>query len=273
MGNPYGAAVAVAVEDGSEFAKQAWDALAAKGRPVVSLSEFLKRAEGAVFSTEDRLLVVNQSIAVFEQLFVHAADKKERFRADPVARLRGIGAAAATLSQTDFHEAMMRAFDSVRDIHTRYLAPEPWSSATAFLPFRLECYTDYVECVGLGGTVQRIHHKDTHNPRRHWHYLVSKVLPTASKAHEYFVPGAEILRFNGLLVPKAEKEELDEGALGPASRAGDHAALRLTVNPLGTSPLVLKAGNAQTFPYEYAEECEIEYVAPGSNQVRAIRFP
>ena len=79
----------------------------------------------------------------------------------------------------EFHREMTDIFTSVRDLHTNYLLPAPYSQMTAFLPFMVESYFEG------GQRIYRIAHRIGLNH------------PTL------LVPGVEVIYWNGVPVDRA----------------------------------------------------------------------
>jgi hypothetical protein len=79
---------------------------------------------------------------------VHLPLKVAMHAVNPVQRLRLLRdrLARQTAETADpewiFHAEMSEIFHSVRDLHTNYLLPEPFSGKIAYLPFLVEEYQD-----------------------------------------------------------------------------------------------------------------------------------
>ena len=151
----------------------------------VELSQFLKWASGTrVLSYEDRMLTIEQALALLENVYVHLPFKRAMHAIDPIQRLkllqyqyeRGID---VNTPDIDFHREMTRIFTSTRDLHTNYLLPYPFRDKVAFLPFLIEEY--YQE-----GTPK---------------YIVSKILKGFKS--KGFSEGTEVVYWNGIPIRRA----------------------------------------------------------------------
>ena len=148
-----------------------------------TLPTFLAAAGGLTLS--DRRRIVQQSLVLLEQNYVHLPLKKAMHAVEPVQRLRLL---LHRLEETDpkqlppeveFHREMTEIFMSVRDLHTNYFLPAPFAGQVAFLPFMI---ADFME-----GATRR--------------YLVVRV--AAGFSDPTFVPGVEVLHWNGAPIERA----------------------------------------------------------------------
>src|SRR5688572_6725715 len=89
---------------------------------------------------DERAVVVQQAIMVLEGFHVNLPLKCAMYAVDPLRRLRLLRQRLPSLFRTDrlFHREMTQIFNSLNDLHTNYLLPEPFSSHTAWLPFAIE---------------------------------------------------------------------------------------------------------------------------------------
>ena len=178
----------------------------------VRLAEFLDRPTSQL-SKADRLLLVDQAMVLLNESYVHLELKRSMHAVEPVQRLRLLRyrltqPAGSTMSDLEFHKEMSLIFASVRDLHTNYLLPTPFRERTAFLPFLVE---EYVE----DGAP---------------HYMVTKTI--AGFEHPTFVPGVEVLHWNGVPMQRAilANAEIQSGSNRAASFARGLDAL--TLRPL-----------------------------------------
>jgi len=108
-----------------------------------SLRAFLRTA-GTLSATEKRL-IAEQALTVLEQNYAHLPLKAARYALNPLQRLRLLIARLARGTQDEpewrFHAELLDIFNSLRDLHTRYVLPEPFAKAVAFLPFRVKEFT------------------------------------------------------------------------------------------------------------------------------------
>jgi hypothetical protein len=149
----------------------------------MDLGAFL--AAAGSLTAEQRILIARQALILIEQNYAHLPLKRAMHSVDPVQRLKLLvqsleqAGAKALPPEVEFHREMTDIFTSVRDLHTNYLLPAPFSGMTAFLPFMVEDYWDAGQ-------------------RR---YIVSHVVEGFE--HEGFVPGVEILYWNGMPIDRA----------------------------------------------------------------------
>src|SRR5262245_52445577 len=149
----------------------------------VELADFLKTA--GTLTLNERKLIVNQAIVLFEQNYVHLPLKVAMHAVSPLQRLRLLSAridrqSAATMDpEWRFHSELSDIFHSVRDLHTNYLLPDPFNGKIAFLPFLVEEYHD------AAGS----------------HYVVSHLRQGFTAPG--FEPGAEITHWSGIPIDRA----------------------------------------------------------------------
>lgn len=112
----------------------------------VLLADFLRDAGN--LTLDERRILVEQALVLFDQNYVHLPLKVAMHAVNPVQRLRLLRdrLARQTAETADpewiFHAEMSEIFHSVRDLHTNYLLPEPFSGKIAYLPFLVEEYQD-----------------------------------------------------------------------------------------------------------------------------------
>lgn len=172
---------------------------AAPGRPAylkrISSSVRLELAEARTLAStladeelltrEERRLIVQQALILFEQNYAHLPLKRALHAVDPVRRLQlllqEIESGAEDIQDSDigFHNEMTDIFMSVRDLHTNYLLPHPYAGYSAFLPFMVEDCIDEGRCI----------------------YLVSHLVEGFN--HPTFRTGVEIVYWNGMPIERA----------------------------------------------------------------------
>src|SRR5215217_7865637 len=112
---------------------------------IQTLKDFISSATGRL-TLDDRKIIVEQALILLERSYVHLPLKKAMHAVDPIQRLRLL---QLRLDETrsnqmdpelEFHKEMIDIFTSVRDLHTNYMLPTPFSSYFAFLPFQIESY-------------------------------------------------------------------------------------------------------------------------------------
>jgi hypothetical protein len=108
---------------------------------VQALEQFLGTV-GAL-SPADRRVIVQQALAMIEQLYVHLSLKKAIHAIDPVQRLKLLDFQLPALpTERAFHNEMISIYTHLRDLHTNYFLPAPYNTRTAALPFLIEDYFD-----------------------------------------------------------------------------------------------------------------------------------
>ncbi|OFZ12814.1 MAG: hypothetical protein A2X86_08255 [Bdellovibrionales bacterium GWA2_49_15] len=88
------------------------------------------------YTLEEKKLVLDQVQLVLEQLFVHKSLKIDDFgsEADPTPALLKVASEIETLSDVDFHQRLAEIFLNLRDLHTDYKMPVPYSCYRSFIP-------------------------------------------------------------------------------------------------------------------------------------------
>lgn len=148
-------------------------------------------------STADRARIVQQALVLLEGVYVHLPFKRAMHAIDPVQRLKLLAVRLDRLSDARFHAEMIGIFASLRDLHTQYLLPQPYSSLVAYLPFLPEEFFEE----GRRG------------------YVVSKLVPGFE--HPTFKPGVLVTYWNG--VPFERAVDLNAERQGGSNEAARHA--------------------------------------------------
>src|SRR5437588_3362169 len=195
------------------------------------LAKFLKGAERkSCLLRHERLRIIDQALLLLEMNYVHLPLKQAMHAINPIQRLKLLKFRLETEGSElepvmQFHKRMLEIFASLRDVHTSYFLPKPFSDQIAFLPFLIE---QYFESDGKRGLVEK--------------FLVSRVLDPVlrtSSATEsnaaFFQPDVEALYWNGVPIRRAIE-------LNGESQAGSNPEARLargldnlTVRPIDTS--------------------------------------
>jgi len=189
----------------------------------------------------ERRRVVEQAIVLLEQTYVHLPLKEAMHAVKPVQALRVLQdrlaeERSATMgSDYHFHREMLRIFLSVRDLHTNYILPSPYTDWVAFLPFDIERYVE--------GDISK--------------YLVSHVVQGFT--HPHFKEGVEVVAWNGVPIARAVEVIADR-------HAGSNEAARAArgVELLTQRPLV------RLLPPDEAW-VEVDYIGPASD-AKTLRF-
>ncbi len=165
------------------------------------LADFL-RVAGSL-SLDDRRRLVDQALVLLGDNYVHLTMKSAMHAVNPVQRLRLLRdrldrqRTVGEVPEWRFHAEMSAIFHSLRDLHTNYLLPQPFSSKVAFLPFLVEEY---------------------HAPDGS-HYVVSRVVQGFSAPG--FGPGVELTSWSGMSVDRAV--ELNADRFAGSNDAARHA--------------------------------------------------
>jgi C-terminal processing protease CtpA/Prc len=180
----------------------------------IPLNAFLAKVKK--LSHDERALIVEQAIMLLASFHVNLPLKGAMYAVDPLRRLRLLQRRLTTLFDDDrrFHREMTQIFNSVNDIHTNYLLPEPFNSHSAWLPFTAEFCDD-------GGPT----------------YLATKFRqpwPTDTDFRE----GVEILQWNGVPIARAVEIAGAQSPSGAGNIAARHAfgVFSLTLRPLSVLP-------------------------------------
>ncbi len=198
-----------------KFLNRAHSAVRPHLAATTDLPTFLKSA--GVLSLGQRKRLVEQAILLIEENYVHLPFKESMHGVDPVQRLRLIkyrleqSTPSNMGSEYLFHREMLEVFNSVRDLHTNYLLPAPFSNTVAFLPFDIE---EYLE----------------DGNRR---YIATHFVQGFS--HRHLKPGVEITMWNGVPIDRAIEVIADRHA--GSNRAARHVRGidGLTIRPLQRS--------------------------------------
>ncbi len=174
----------------------------AAGSKPISVAEFLASAPS--LTLQQKALIVEQALILMDELYVHLPLKRAMYAADPVQRLKLLRQRLP--SEREFHEDMISIFTSVRDLHTNYILPEPYRSATAALPFSIGEY--------FVGAERR--------------YIV---FATAGK-DAAFQAGMPITHWNGVPIERAIELNARNQAGGNAAAKHARGLQRLTLRPL-----------------------------------------
>ncbi|MFL6551670.1 MAG: amidohydrolase family protein, partial [Povalibacter sp.] len=185
-----------------------------------SLSEL--RALPDRLTRANRLDIVKRLSLVLSELYVHLPLKRAAHAVDPIQRLKLLqyaldeDADATALKGLAFHQAVLEIFTELRDLHTTYILPPPYSDLTAFLPFLIErCYEPQVDA----GSAK---------PRAVC--VVSKV--AESLVHPTFVAGVELLYWNGMPLENAIHQNSDRQAGSNLAARFARGLAGMTIRPL-----------------------------------------
>ena len=186
---------------------------------IQTLNDFLSNRTGRL-TLDDRKIVVEQALTLLERSYVHLPLKKAMHAVDPIQRLRLLQLRLDETSsnqmepELEFHKEMIDIFTSVRDLHTNYMLPTPFSSYFAFLPFQIESYT-----------------KDNQ-----LHFLVTKI----AKGYESHLPptfksGVDIIYWNGVPIQRAVEINANKNAGSNLAARFARGLQRMARRPMMTS--------------------------------------
>ena len=160
--------------------------------------------------------LVHLSIELLDKLYVHLPLKRSMYAVNPIQRLRLLQRRLADtrrpLSERGFYNEMLATFSQMRDLHTAFVMPEPFRSATAYLPFRLEA------CI--------------ENGKRH--YLVSEMTGDGP-VPAGFGRGAEVTHWNGVPIDRAVAANAEREAGSNAAARHAQGLASMTIRWLGQS--------------------------------------
>ncbi|HYW71981.1 MAG TPA: hypothetical protein VE961_13160, partial [Pyrinomonadaceae bacterium] len=192
---------------------------------MIPLQEFLKSAERTShLSREHRLRIVEQALLLLEMNYVHLPLKQAMHAINPIQLLKLLKSRLEARSSKlepvmQFHNRLLNIFASLRDVHTAYYLPAPFTWKMAFLPFLVEqCFE---------------------GPDRTEKYLIShvmrdklsKTLPAGSTA-ALFEEGVEALYWNGVALRRViELNGENQAGSNPEARLA-RGLDNLTVRPL-----------------------------------------
>ena len=249
--NPLQFPADVAVEDGSAFARAAWDCLtrerAALNIPRLEirlLDEYLRDTRFEPLPPGQKAVIAGQAQLMFEKLYAHRQFKEAVYSsARPVETFAAIQAKGDTLADAEFHTAMMRAAKLAFDTHSIYGAPQPYRGSVAFLPFQVRAFRDQLGRPTLAVTA------------------VLKTTDDGTPGHPDFVPGAIVTHWNGEPAVAHILANCDRFPSGDPDNQLARGAVMSTICPLTYCPPPGDLGDT------------LHYLAPGSNEIQAIRLP
>jgi hypothetical protein len=178
-------------------------------RGATTLREFL--ATAGDLTGDERRDVVDQALLLIEQLYVHLPLKRAMHAVDPLQRLKLLRQRLAGLSERRFHDEMISIFTGLRDLHTNYVLPDPFQTKTAFLPFRIEAFSE--------AGVQR--------------HLVAATVPSLDD--ERFKPGVEVTHWNGIPINRAVELNAERQAGSNLDARHARGLNTMTLRPMALS--------------------------------------
>jgi len=179
-----------------------------------TIPEFFETETIKELTTAERRRIIEQSLILINNVYVHLPLKRAMYAIDPVRSLELLQHQVDNISEWQFHYSMIKIFKGLHDRHTNYFLPAPYNQYTVFLPFMMEEFYD------------------TNGER---HYIVSKL--TKGFKHKTFVPGVEVIEWNGVQIEQAVdiNADLEDGS-NPTARHV-RGLDRMTVRPMKMSLL------------------------------------
>jgi C-terminal processing protease CtpA/Prc len=203
--------------------------------PTNSLQNFLAAADAQRSSDGDRKLIVDQATELLKGIYAHLPLKRAKYGIDPLEDLRRLRQQLPPPgTDRPFHAELVKIFASLHDMHTVYMLPEPYASAHAWLPFKVEACTE-------------------DGQRK---YIVSRVVD--SFVHPTFRPGVEVKLWNGVPVERAADLLGAQGANPAAQRA------------LGLARLTYRA--LRKLPPPSEDAVSIQYLAEGQQRDISVNW-
>src|SRR5262249_28104890 len=202
--------------------------------PTNSLRDFLAAADAERLSDNVRKQIIDQATELLKGIYAHLPIKRAKYGIDPLEDLRQLRQRVQVRTDRAFHAELIKIFASLHDMHTVYMLPEPYASAHAWLPFKVEGCTE-------GGQRK---------------YIVSHVVD--SFVHPTFRPGVEVKLWNGAPVEQVADLLGAQGANPAAQRA------------LGLARLAYRALRMQPPPSE--EAVSIQYLAEGQQRDISVNW-
>ncbi|SDZ81916.1 Peptidase family S41 [Thiothrix caldifontis] len=202
---------------GLEFLANTHPAIREHLASATDLPTFIKSADS--LNLTERKQIVEQALILFNDNYVHLPFKRAMHGVNPVQKLHLLKHRLDQTIETEldhswsFHDEMLKIFNSVRDIHTNYLLPSPFTDKFAFLPFQIEEYFE------------------NNKP----HYIVTHIIQGFS--HPYFKIGVEIQTWNGVPIMRAIALSADMHTGSNLAARHVHGIDGLTIRPLIVAPM------------------------------------
>ena len=186
---------------------------------IISINDFMKLALSDYYSLSvvDKELLIEKSIFLLDNLYVHKFLKKTVYGVSPIGKLNILKRNIPYISSHEFNKRLFKIFIRFRDRHSQYMLPRPYKGATAFLPFSIEEY-----------------HDDAHGRS----YLVTSIHEEiVDQLPDSFRKGAVITHWNGMTISKAIFNYAENDAGGNIAAHRLRSLSKLTSRPLGSSLL------------------------------------
>jgi hypothetical protein len=177
-----------------------------------TLADFMKTA--GELTLDQRATIIDQALVMLDEFYVHLPLKRAMHAIEPIQRLKLLKQRQSKLSERAFHDEMISIYTHLRDLHTNYILPDPFRSRTAFVPFRLEAFSE--------------------NGQRR--YLATQVSPTVKDPN--FKVGVEITHWNNIPIDRAVElnAEREAGSNLDARRARGLSAMTIRSMAMSLPP-------------------------------------
>ncbi len=206
----------IAIPDSVGFLESTDERVADQLRTTTGTLSDLRRTFGEL-RLEDRRLIVDEALLVLEGNYVHLPLKRAMYAIDPLQQLRLLRHRLDDMApdemprEIEFHAEMMTIFNSLRDLHTGYRLPRPFSTKVAWLPFLIE------EVAAGGGS----------------EYILTKWV--AGAWPDPRMREAIVTHWNGVPIATAVARNADLQAGGNADARHARGINSLTIRPLARS--------------------------------------
>lgn len=166
---------------------------------------------------DDRKRIVDEALLVLQENYVHLPLKRAMYAVDPLQRLRLLRHRLDDMEsdtmprEIEFHGEVTEIFNSLRDLHTGYRLPRPFSSRVAWLPFLIE----EIETRGRTG------------------YILTKWVAQAWP--DPAMEGANVTHWNGMAIERAVARNADQQAGSNPDARHARGINSLTIRPLARS--------------------------------------
>ena len=178
------------------------------GAPAMAQSLQDQLEQIVALTPEQRALLLDQALHLIDNYYVHLPLKRAMHAIDPVQRLKLLRNRLAGLSDRQFHSELLAIFNSLRDLHTNYLLPDPYRQMRVFLPFLIEEFYENDKRVFMASKVQ------------------------TGFAHPTFKPGVILTHWNGVPIERAIALNADRNAGSNEDARYARGLERMTIRPL-----------------------------------------
>lgn len=182
--------------------------------------------DASPLSPDQRAAVIDVATVHLRDLHPHRELQLNVLSVDPapaLSRLREevlqVAAGTQAISETEFHQRIIRIFNSVDDLHTVYFAPAPLRNSFAFLPFR----------------VREFYPRDPAGNVTAADFIVDDI--ALDHKYPHLVPGVRIVSWNGAPIAEAVRASGEAGFGNNPSARLVRGLQRLTFRVLASQEL------------------------------------